>query len=202
MLGYGGRRSSGVRGMADASGTPDRMAPSPRDYFRIAVSGAAVAGRESGSGADMELFSSKERLLQPSRTRLAFLLLAIAAFGVTEFGRYVYRPYAWRNNLNDLGLADCVGNLGGIGVQIFLGLAVLNATRKQSYRLAVFFAAGYILYEFAQPYLPKGVFDWKDVLATVIGFGLSVLLISAVWKYLEPGHGRGSEREPRAATLG
>ena len=130
----------------------------------------------------MGYFSTRERILKPGRSRFVFLLLGIAAFGVTVFGRYIYRPYVRQNNLNDFGLADSIGNLGGIVVQVFLGLAVLNATRVQSYRLAVFFALGYIVYEFVQPYLPKGVFDWKDIYGTLIGLVIAVLLISAVWQ--------------------
>jgi len=133
----------------------------------------------------MDYFTTRRRILEPGRSRLAFLLLGGAAFGFTELGRYVYRPYVYRNGLNDLGLADSIGNLGGICVQVFLGLAILNTTRIQSYRLATFFALGYVLYEFVQPYLPKGVFDWKDILATVVGYGVSVMLISVVWRLVE-----------------
>jgi hypothetical protein len=125
-----------------------------------------------------------------------FLLLGILAYGFTEFGRFIYRPYVWQNNLNDLGLADCIGNLGGVGVQIFLGLAVLNTTRKQSYRMAAFFALGYILYEFAQPYLPKGVFDWKDVLGTLIGFLASVLVIRVIWNAVGANGGQAEGDTP------
>jgi hypothetical protein len=121
----------------------------------------------------MGFFATRERYFKPSRSRLAFLALAVSAFVVTELGRYVYRPYVRASGVNDFGLADSIGNLGGVVVQIFLGLAVLNATRKQSYRLAAFFALGYVAYEFAQPYLPKGVFDWKDIYGNDRGGGLS-----------------------------
>jgi hypothetical protein len=140
----------------------------------------------------MGYFSTRRRILEPSRSRFVFLLLGITAFGLTEFGRYVYRPYVRQNHLHDFGLADSIGNLGGICVQIFLGLAFLNATRIQSYRLAAFFAVGYIIYEFVQPYLPKGVFDWKDICGTVIGFIISVFLISGVWQVV----GSNSSRKP------
>jgi hypothetical protein len=133
----------------------------------------------------MGFFVDRKRFLQPGRSRLLFLLIAICAFGITECGRYVYRPYAYEHRISDFGLADSVGNLGGIIVQIFLSLAVMNPTRPQSFRLAVFFSAGYILYEFVQPYLPKGVFDWGDVIATVLGYGISVLLLALGWRIVE-----------------
>ena len=77
--------------------------------------------------------------------------------------------------------------LGGLVVQIFLGLAVLNSNRRQSYRLAKLFAGGYVLYEFAQPYIPMGVFDWNDVYATIIGFSISVFMLSVVWGVVGSG---------------
>jgi hypothetical protein len=141
----------------------------------------------------MGFFTTRERYFKPGRPRLAFLVLAAVAFCVTECGRYVYRPYVREHGVSDFGLADSIGNLGGVVVQIFLGLAVLNATRKQSYRLAAFFAVGYVLYEFAQPYLPKGVFDWKDIYGTLIGFMVSVLIIAVVWRVIGTGESEGAD---------
>lgn len=110
----------------------------------------------------------------------------MGAFVLTELGRYVYRPYAYEHEIFDFGLADSIGNLGGIVVQIFLGLAALNSTRRQSYRLAVFYSLGFVIYEFMQPYLPKGVFDWRDIYGTAVGFALSLLMLTAVWKIVGP----------------
>lgn len=126
------------------------------------------------------------RILKPSRIRLGFLFVGVAAFALTEVGRFILRPYVREHGINDLGLTDCIGNLGGIIVQIFLGLAFLNPTRPQSYRLAGFFSLGYIVYEFAQPVLPKGVFDWKDVYGTAIGLGLSLPVLALLWR-MYPG---------------
>ncbi len=142
----------------------------------------------------MGYFTTREQFFKPSWSRLAFLVLGAGAFVFTEFGRYVYRPYVYEHGINDLGLADSVGNLGGIVVQIFLALAILNPSHRQSYRLAVFFAVGYVVYEFAQPYLPKGVFDWLDIYATVIGLLISVLLLAVVWRVVEPRAASRTER--------
>jgi hypothetical protein len=32
--------------------------------------------------------------------------------------------------------------------------------------------------------LPKGVFDWGDIVGTLIGYGISVLLLAVVWRRL------------------
>jgi hypothetical protein len=130
----------------------------------------------------MGLLVTPSRFFKPSRVRLVFLMLAGAAFVLTEFGRKVYRPYVRGRGIEDLGLADSIGNLGGILVQIFFTIAVVNATRRQCYALAVFLAAGYIVYEVLQPFLPRGTFDWKDVWGTLIGMVAAMGVVALVWR--------------------
>ena len=43
-----------------------------------------------------------------------------------------------------------------------------------------FLVAGYILYEFLQLVLPKGVFDWKDIYGTIVGALASTLLLLVI----------------------
>ena len=69
-----------------------------------------------------------------------------------------------------------MGNLGGIIVQLFFGLTIFNSTRIKGLRLIAFFILGYIFYEIAQLFLPKGVFDWKDIYGTIIGGLIGLLL--------------------------
>ena len=130
----------------------------------------------------MGWLATPEQILKPSRARFAFLCVAALAFFVTELGRFAYRPYVRRNGINDFGLADSIGNLGGIVVQIFITVAVMNSTKKQSFLIAPLLAAGYVIYEFLQPVLPKGVFDWKDVYGTLLGLGLSIAVLWILWR--------------------
>jgi hypothetical protein len=111
--------------------------------------------------------------------RLIYFAIFVFSFFVTELGRNVYRPYIYSHHINDYGLADAIGNLGGIVVQIFFILAILNPPKRKAYNVIAFLSLGYILYEIAQPYLPKGVFDWKDIWGTLIGgvFSLFLFLI-------------------------
>ena len=109
--------------------------------------------------------------------RLLYAATGVVAFFLTEAGRYVYRPYIYETGINDFGIADSMGNLGGIVVQIFLSLAILNSQRKKAFNVIGFLVVGYILYEIAQPYLPKGVFDWKDIYGTIIGALVSVIAL-------------------------
>jgi len=146
----------------------------------------------------MGWLTTPQRFLKPGRVRLVFLCVAVPAFFLTEFGRFVYRPYVRRHEIADFGLADSIGNLGGIVVQIFITLAAVNATRKQSFRMAPLLAVGYVAYEFLQPFLPKRVFDWKDVYGTLLGLCFSLAVLWAIWRHftdvpdeLGPSEARG-----------
>ena len=135
-----------------------------------------------------------QRFLAPSKFRLACVVLSAMAFVVTEVGRHVLRPYVRSTGVDDYGLTDSIGNLGGIIVQIFFSLSILNPEKAQSYRLAAFLAIGYICYEFVQPYLPRGTFDWNDILGTVLGYCVAVSLIWMLWRVLPQS---GTDVTPR-----
>jgi len=122
-------------------------------------------------------FTDREALRTIDVYRLCYAATAVVAFLLTEAGRQVYRPYIYDTGINDYGVADSMGNLGGIVVQVFFSLAILNSQKQRAFNVIGFLVVGYILYEIVQPYLPRGVFDWKDIYGTLIGGGVSVLVL-------------------------
>ena len=142
----------------------------------------------------MGWLATPKRVLEPSRSRIVFLLIGLAAFAATEFGRFVFRPYVRSHGIDDFGITDSIGNLGGIVVMIFLGCAAMNPTKPQSFRLAAFYSLGFVLYEFLQPILPKGVFDWKDVYGTAVGFLIAIVILGGVWWVM-----KGEDHEQRTS---
>jgi hypothetical protein len=110
------------------------------------------------------------------KLRVYYFVLFIISFVLTEIGRHVYRPFIYSNHINDFGFADSIGNSGGILVQIFFGFTIINPPKKKGIRLIAFFSFGYIIYEIIQPFLPRGVFDWKDIYGTVIGSILALII--------------------------
>lgn len=115
------------------------------------------------------VFTNSEKFRTIDTYRIVYLLTAGIWFFVTEAGRFIYRPFIYSNHINDYGIADSIGNSGGIIVQIFVMLAFFNSPRNKVFRVILFLVAGYIVYEIAQLYLPRGVFDWLDVYGTIIG---------------------------------
>ena len=92
--------------------------------------------------------------------------------------------------------------MGVIIVQIFLTVAAMNSTKRQSYRIASLLAVGYIGYEFLQPVLPKGVFDWKDVYGTLVGLCFAFAVLWIIWRrYIEETEERdGGEQGGRVSV--
>ncbi len=127
-------------------------------------------------------FLDKEKIRTIDTYRIIYFVTFLISFVITETGRHLYRPYIYENKINDFGIADSIGNSGGIIVQIFFGLAIINSTKKKGVRLIAFFTIGYILYEIAQLFLPKGVFDWQDIYGTLIGGIIGLLLFLLIPK--------------------
>ena len=121
-------------------------------------------------------FTEKKSIKTIDRLRISYLVITILFFIITEMGRNIYRPFIYSNDINDYGIADSIGNSGGIVVQIFFSLLILNSQKKKVFNVVGFITIGYILYELLQPYLPRGVFDWKDIYGTLIGGVLSLII--------------------------
>lgn len=122
-------------------------------------------------------FTDKASIKTIDRLRVVYFGIAVLFFFLTEIGRQIYRPFVYSNNINDFGIADSIGNSGGIIVQIFFMLSILNSPKNKVFRVIVFVVIGYLLYEILQPYLPRGVFDWKDIYGTLIGGLLSIFIL-------------------------
>jgi hypothetical protein len=130
-------------------------------------------------------FTDKASIKTIDNIRVVYLVIAVLFFFLTEIGRNIYRPYIYTNNIDDYGIADSIGNSGGIIVQIFFTLAILNSPRKKVLRVIGFIVIGYIVYEILQPYLPRGVFDWKDIYGTIIGGVISLFILFFIKKIVK-----------------
>jgi len=123
---------------------------------------------------------SGNRLTTMTRGRTISLVIFCCALVLTEIGRELYRPYIFQHGMQDFGLAAIVGNLFGTIAIIFFGIALVNANRRASLILTALVTLVLILYEFVQNFLPVSIFDWRDIVATLIGGGIAYLLVRAL----------------------
>ena len=128
----------------------------------------------------LEIFTDKDNLKTVDNYRISYLTIFISSLLITEIGRNIYRPFIYNNNINDFGIADSIGNLGGIIAQVFLGFLIFNPPKNKGFRLILFYIIGYIMYEIIQPILPRGVFDWKDIYGTIIGGVIGLVLFHLI----------------------
>lgn len=75
----------------------------------------------------------KNRIFIINNKRIAFFLIFVFMFVLTEIGRKIYRPYIYSNDIFDYWIADTIGNLTGTIAIIFLILLVLiqNINREE-----------------------------------------------------------------------
>jgi hypothetical protein len=83
----------------------------------------------------------------------------------------------YSNGIHDWGMADVMGNLSGALAIIFFDQGFVHATRNQSLWITGLVTLGLVGYEIVQGVLPRSVFDWKDVVATLIAGGIAVGLL-------------------------
>jgi hypothetical protein len=116
---------------------------------------------------------------------LSVLAVAVIAAGVHVTLDLLYRPWAWKHKIFDLGLADSFTNftsvIGLSAVMVLIERQKLWADPWQAWLVVAVPVVAMIAYEFLQPLLPWGTFQVSDLIYTLMG-GLAVVLIKR-WVY-------------------
>lgn len=104
--------------------------------------------------------------------RISFLFL----FGTSILGS-VYRSYIYKNNINDYGLADMHPNIGAVITASFLFMGHMQYKEYKDELIVILgVVLGFIVYEFIQVTSLIGVFDWKDIVGTIVGGGFTFMI--------------------------
>lgn len=120
---------------------------------------------------------SKWRL---TRERIANLTVGLSAVLIYEFlARPIYRPYIYKNNINDFHLADTIGNSLGTVATVFVLIGFIGQGRTQHMFLIRTIVISVVLYELAHPLLGKPIDPW-DIVATLLTGGLCLLLYKLI----------------------
>lgn len=102
-----------------------------------------------------------------TRDKAIHLLIGFSALLILEFiARPIYRPYIYRNQINDFHLADTLGNSIGVMAAIFIPIGFFRGRSRHLFLINTI-TISVVIFELAQPLLGKPVDPW-DILATIL----------------------------------
>ena len=111
----------------------------------------------------------------------AYISLLVLAVAFTAFQELWFRRYLVRHHLHAFYLAGSLPNLVAV-VLFFLAWSVIKYPlgRKDSLVVAWLVAGAMVCYELVQPLLPGRTFDIADIVASLIGGMLCMLMALAL----------------------
>jgi hypothetical protein len=112
-----------------------------------------------------------------NKNRKNFLITGLIFFLIMFFCAMVYRPYIYKNHLFDFYFADTYNNLLSIPTIFFLIAAFRN--KINPYISVICIASVYIFGELFELF-PSGNFDYKDIIATLIGSVLTLIIYNRI----------------------
>ena len=118
----------------------------------------------NGTMSGRKLFLLDSPIEQSNKTRLMYLLLALSCFCFGLLLNFTYRPYVYRNHINDLHFADVIGNIAAVPAGAFFFYAMNESIRYNKFAILVIDFLIWCFYEVAI----SATFDWWDILASLI----------------------------------
>ena len=122
------------------------------------------------------MITDRTRIFQIDEKRVMTFFIFIFMFILTEIGRKIYRPYIYSNHIFDYWIADTIGNLTGTIAIVFFNLTISNPEYKIGKYFSLLIAIGLIVYELLQYFSPRSIFDWRDIIATLLGGLISFII--------------------------
>ena len=122
------------------------------------------------------MITDRTRILKIDEKRVITFFIFIFMFILTEIGRKIYRPYIYSNDIFDYWIADTIGNFTGTIAIVFFNLTISNPEYKIGKYFSLLIAIGLIVYELLQYFSPRSIFDWRDIIATLLGGLISFII--------------------------
>ena len=122
------------------------------------------------------MITNSTRMLKIDEKRIVTFFIFIFMFIFTEIGRKIYRPYIYSNDIFDYWIADTIGNFTGTIAIVFFNLTISNPEYRIGKYFSFLIAIGLIVYELLQYFSPRSIFDWRDIIATLIAGLISFLI--------------------------
>lgn len=108
--------------------------------------------------------------------------IGLSALLIYEFvGRTMYRPYIYRNNIDDFHVADTLGNTLGTLTTLFFLVALLSDDTKKGNFLIKLGTISVVVFELGHPLLGKPI-DIRDVVATLVTGVFSYFMYNMLFK--------------------
>lgn len=99
----------------------------------------------------------------------------VLTFILNPISSELYRPWIYKNNIHDFGLANSLTSYLGCITLIFIAIYIDKLQPTVKTIAAV--TGGCVLYEFIQPFVKLGVFDMGDVFAVLLGTISAIILL-------------------------
>jgi len=112
--------------------------------------------------------------------RKAYIVVFIAVAAFAVFQELMFRHYLFARHFF---AAGCLPNFTAVLLLVFgYGLIKRPLTKSEALRSVAAIAAGLVLYEIAQIWMPGRVFDWADIAASLAGGLLAAALIQLIYR--------------------
>lgn len=108
-----------------------------------------------------------------------FNFLFIGILIVAFFWAVLIRPFLLKNNISAFFIADCMPNFLAV---IILTFGTMTLPKYQNskgiFKKTITFTGSMITYEFLQLIIPGRVFDYKDIIASILGGIFTYLILT------------------------
>ncbi len=112
-------------------------------------------------------------MTEESLNKQLLLIYGLIATAMGIISKLIYRPLIYQYEIDDFGINGFAPNLfASIGLCMF----VAYLSKKKYYMAMASVTFGILIYETEQIWTAR-TFDYADIIATVFGFGLSVLIL-------------------------
>lgn len=104
-----------------------------------------------------------------NKLRKTYLFISIAVFVLGQLLTHFYRPFIYKNQVNDLGFADTIGSLVAVISACFFIWSLKSFTPKEKNKHILIVTFIYsVLWESMGIIGLHGTFDYKDIIAGCI----------------------------------
>jgi VanZ family protein len=129
--------------------------------------------------------NTNSTLMTKLNRHLPFIILFLGVLLFTYFWEVGIRPHLLKNSISSFYLLESFPNFLSIVILSFGAMALFAPKEDIAIlKLTLSLTCGVILYEIYQMMMPERVFDYKDIIASILGFVFSYLILYLINRIL------------------